>query len=49
MTGKRSVTSAELLAYIKARAKLGKSAINVYNEISNIYGYNEVSFATVSG
>jgi hypothetical protein len=45
MAGKRYGQSAE--AYVKVRAKLGKSAINVYDDICYIYGNNKVSYATV--
>ena len=35
-------------AYIKALAKQGNSPISIYHNICNIYGNNEVSFATIS-
>jgi hypothetical protein len=45
MAGKRLVNSAEMQAHIKA--KLKKSALNLYNDICNICGNNKVPDATV--
>jgi hypothetical protein len=47
MTGELSVKRVEIWAYIKARAKLGKSSVNVYNATCIVCGNNEISFATV--
>jgi hypothetical protein len=46
MAGKRSVKSAEIRT--PKLKQVGKSVINVYNDVCDIYGNNEVYFATVS-
>ena len=38
----------KIRAYLKAQAKPGETAVNVYNDICNIYSNNEVPNATVS-
>jgi hypothetical protein len=47
MAAKRSVKSGDIQAYIKDWAIPETSAINVYDDICNSYGNNEVYYAAV--
>ena len=48
MVGKRAKGVAQVRGYIKARLKLGIRAKDIFKEVCNIYGYNEVSYMTVT-
>lgn len=48
MAGKRSVKAAEIRAYIKTRCQLGVSAKEIFGELCDVHGQNEVSYATVT-
>ena len=47
MVRKRIENVAEIRAYIKGRCKLGLSVKTIHDEISDIYGNNQMSFSTV--
>ena len=48
MVGKRSINSAKIRSYIHTRYKLGIKAKEIYHEICDAYGTNEVSYTTVT-
>ena len=48
MVGKRSSNSAKIRSYIHTRYKLGIKAKEIYHEICDAYGTNEVSYTTVT-
>ena len=45
MVRKRVENVAEIRAYIKGRCKLGLSVKTIHDEISDIYGNNQMSFS----
>lgn len=48
MVGNISVNSAKIRGYILTRYKLGLGAMEIYKEICEAYGYNEVSYTTIT-
>ena len=48
MVEKRSEKWLQIRSYIQARQKLAISAKNIFKEICDIYGNNEVSYSTVT-
>lgn len=48
MVGKRSDNSDKIRAYILTRYKLGYNGNEIYKEICDAYGHNEVSYMTVT-
>lgn len=48
MVGNRSSNSAKIRGYISTRYKLGLTATEIYKEICEAYGHNEVSYTTIT-
>ena len=48
MVGKKSVKAAEIRGYIKIRCQLGVSENEIFEELCDVHGQNEVSYATIT-
>ena len=48
MVGKKSVKAAEIRGYIKIRCQLDVSENEIFEELCDVHGQNEVSYATIT-